>query len=214
MLIVSGSHRAFALTLETASTNELSSSTLHNVDTTILGSYLSIPQTSDEKVNLDYLAPLIVILLATLLSVIVLFSCVLCTCTIRQRSLTRSRTSNPLVSKPTTNDAYDTESSGANSPSTPLLGERNTKRVYQYTTLPVILAYQKAEMHAEWCPHHQPIRSNTPRESVSWDDNSQPIKVRTKAETLPWRAADCNGEIGTELRESRSEMTMDRVTVV
>ena len=173
--------------------------------------YTNVQITPEEGVRIDYLAPLIAILLATLLSIISLFSCVLCTCSIREHAKMKSQMKNePMAEKPPV-CSDPTETSSLTSPK----NSKRKKREYIYRTLPVILAYQKAELHAEGCPHYQSIANNIPTESITWNNNRsyRKIKINTKDKS-PWNTKGRKSDGKLKVRESVSETEMDRITVV
>lgn len=168
-------------------------------------------ETPIDETRLDYLTPLIVILLATLVSIIILFSCVLCSCFMKEEKDRKILGHNSKIVESSTMSSV---SYGGDSPTTPPTSLRRTRRELNYSTLPVILAYQRAELHAEWCPCHQPVQEHSLEDSLLWEEhNHETIKVNTKR-ILPWKSSGSKFIHGTELRTSISAPAVDRVTVV
>lgn len=186
-----------------AADSELTASLTTTVSNIIRYPPIEYEPIEEKNTTLDYLAPLIVILLATLIGIIVLFSCVLCTCKLRNKQ--RRDELNMLTPN---SPASCNSSAGGNTP-TPL----SSKRVYNYNSLPVILAYQKSEVHAEWCPQYQPPTDLTNHISEELHDSVSTLRVDT-SQPLPWRTSDTAISRNSELRQSYSEEAMDRVTVV
>ena len=196
--------------LETISPDGGTADTEQTTSLTTAASVVVYPPVEYEPIDennstLDYLAPLIVILLATLIGIIVLFSCVLCTCKLKGKTRSDEQTILSPNSPITCNG-----SAGGNTPTPP----STKKRAYNYSSLPVILAYQKSEVHAEWCPQYQPP-TDCSNNHIAGDshDSASTLRVDT-TRPLPWRSSSDAVSRSSELRQSYSEEAMDRVTVV
>lgn len=138
--------------------------------------------------NLEYLAPLIVILLSTLLGIIILFSCVLCTCTARSRS-------NDKLSK--IDDIQTVVQIREHGQS------KDGWNRHRHCSVPVILAYSRNEDYDQW---NGQVATSLTIAAGSQHDQSDSVSNGK----LPWS----QDRVGNNVTHSKSETAVDRVTVV
>lgn len=170
-----------------------------------VGNY-PMSEISGDDTTIGYLIPLLVILLATLLGIIALFSCILCTCTLKDsKAAHNSAKVTPRVSALGLSTPYE-----GPSPPTPPIKRKDTGSD-TYCTLPVIAAYKTGEIHAEWCPQYQIETEDELSCLTEGGANSRPIVTINTAEEPPWRL---NTITNNKDDDESSANTIDRVTVV
>ena len=138
--------------------------------------------------TLEFLTPLIVILLATLLAIIILFSCVLCTCTSPSGRRVSVRVDNSSCSVDTA-----------------VLREGITLyKCNQFRSLPLL-----DEQRTEWCN----MNGHSPYMAV--DAMGVPVLVNLEDESRPHSPIYPVGNLpGGYYTLSQSELALDRVTVL